>query len=321
MDSEPESTLLSDVADVVIGVPEAIKKPFYKAISDLLGGIVAIPAAKLRQIAQSIDDTTAARKLSSEAMAKVAVNNIIDNEELALIAAEMYLPPMLRKAKNRLEVAKKAAEHLPTSSEGENLEKSAAPNDDWMNNFIRYAEDASSDRMRDLFGRILAGEVSRPGAFGVTTLRTLSELEQDIAEDFTYAWSLSVGDSVDYTDEWKLGVTYSRWQRLIEAGLMASSYSVRSLPHMPNPDIDIAIWQPVEADNSWLAITFRKGANVTWEHISFTRVGKQIGKILDRPNYEENMRKMANRLPRSGLIQAQLITDSMHTELLWRNPA
>lgn len=322
MSNESESTLLSDVTDAVIGLPEAVKKPFYKAVADLLGGLVAVPAAKLNQLTQSINDTTAARKLASEAMAKVVVDKISHDPDLSSLAADIYMPTILRKAKNRVEVAKNAAIHLLSSTAGQEPEKAASPTDDWMNSFMRFAEDASSERMQDLFGRILAGEVSRPGAFGLTTMRILSELDQDIAEDFTYAWSLSVGESVDYTDEWRKGDGYARWKRLVEAGLMASSAAEQALPAfqpLKPPRNDISLWQPVIADNSWLIIEFKEQCNVVWEHIDFTRVGRQIGSILGRPNYEDNMRKMANRLRRIGTVQAKLVTDGAQVDVLWQN--
>src|SRR3546814_13011379 len=58
-----------------------------------------------------------------------------------------------------------------------------SPDDDWMNRFMRFAEDASSERLHELFARILAGEVVRPGSFGAATLRAVSELDQSIAND------------------------------------------------------------------------------------------------------------------------------------------
>lgn len=79
-----------------------------------------------------------------------------------------------------------------------------------MNSFMRFAEDASSDRLRDLFGRILAGQIFRPGAFCLTTLRTLSELDQAIATDFQIAWSRSVGEAVDHSEEWHRGEGFAR---------------------------------------------------------------------------------------------------------------
>lgn len=318
MDSESESTLLSDVADAVIGVPDAIKKPLMDALSELLGGIVAIPAAKLNQIAQSIKDTTAARTLTSETMAKLAADKIAKDPAMATIAAEIYMPTTLRKAKNRLSVAKTTTMHFSAAIKGAKQHNISAPNDDWMNFFSRYAEDASSERLQDLFGRILAGQITRPGAFSLSTLRVLSELDQDIAEDFSYAWSKSVGDAVDYSQEWKLGSTYSLWKRLVEAGLMASSVSEQYAPPFIKELKTLAQWVPVNKDGVGLMVHFNKNLSNGWEHISFTRVGKEIGSIIDKPNYESNLKQMGAKLRHHGIRQVDYFHDGGGNEPLWK---
>lgn len=57
--------------------------------------------------------------------------------------------------------------------------------DDWLNVFERYAEDASSERMQKLWGRVLAGEIRTPGKYGMRTLRFLSEFSQADALSFS----------------------------------------------------------------------------------------------------------------------------------------
>jgi hypothetical protein len=68
-------------------------------------------------------------------------------------------------------------EELPTQS----TEPAPELDDDWLNVFERYAGDASTDRMQRLWGRVLAGEVRRPGRFSIRTLRFLSEFSQQDA--------------------------------------------------------------------------------------------------------------------------------------------
>lgn len=143
-------------------------------------------------------------------------------------AAEIYLPTAVRKVRNRLKVAQSAAEHI--ADVGADSAKPEAPDDDWMNRFMRSAEDASSERLQDLFGRILAGEVVRPGSFCASTLRAVAELDQSIAKDFSSAWAVSIGDCVDYGPEFQRGDGFSRWKRLSEAGLMAPSQVKQFLP-------------------------------------------------------------------------------------------
>src|SRR5208283_1459027 len=53
-----------------------------------------------------------------------------------------------------------------------------------LNIFERYAEDASSETMRALWARVLAGEIRRPGQFSLRTLRFMSELDATTAKLF-----------------------------------------------------------------------------------------------------------------------------------------
>lgn len=325
--SEPENNVCSLITNAVSGVPAPVRASFVKAFSDLMGGAIAIPAAKLKQYAQAIEDTTAARSMIANALAKTTIEEACNDPELLKAAEEIYLPNTLRKVKNRLNVAQSAAENLATAASGTNEASAAAPDDDWMNRFIRFAEDASSERLQKMFGRILAGEVVKPGAFGMASLRVLSELDQTIADDFTQAWAKSVGDAVDYSPYWQRGEGFSRWQRLIEAGLMAPASTSQFLPPFESsrcppelvPYKDLALWGPINVDGFSLLVFFEERSSSKWNHIDFTRVGKELGSILPKPDYEDNIRQAANNLPRSGLKKIDFLRKGKPTEVIWQS--
>ena len=276
-----EATGLAIVNEVLGSVPSQVRTSFFKAISDLLGGLTAIPAAKFRQIAQGIEDTTAARSAIAAVVTKgIAADNLSD-PLLRQAAAEIYTPDLLRKARNRILVAQKAAEHI-ADSDGENP-NALPPNDDWMNYYARLAEDASSDNLQDLFGRILAGEVLRPSSFSASTMRTVLELDQAIAVDFSLVWSKSVGEAVDFSPDFQRGEWFARWQRLAEAGLMAPNNAAQFLPPF-NPLVNgNGLWTPFAAESAFIAVHFPEHCGAQWRYIGFTRVGREIGIILEKP--------------------------------------
>lgn len=303
----------------VLSLPEQVKTSFYKAVGNLLGGLASIPAAKLNQIVQGIHDTTAARSMTTVIMARAVAEKASKDPALIEAAAEVYLPTELRKANNRLSVAHSAARHLEEAATiNTNGDGAAVPDDDWMNSFMRFAEDASSERMQDHFGRVLAGQVLRPGAFGLATLRAMSELDQTIANDFNYAWAKSVGNAVDYSPEWQRGDTFSMWERLRDAGFMATTNSSQYLPPF-NPIFNgNSLWAPMQADGIFVNVAFQQESTTHWAHINFTRVGREIGSILPRPDFEANMRKAANRLSRNGLTRIELNIPGKIAELIWQ---
>lgn len=55
---------------------------------------------------------------------------------------------------------------------------------DWRTRFFKKARDISHVEMQKVWGKILAGEVSKPGSFSVRTLELLSNLNQQEAELF-----------------------------------------------------------------------------------------------------------------------------------------
>lgn len=101
-----------------------------------------------------------------------------------------------RKQVNREAVASAMVEDLQDhATSAENLATGSVPtselDDNWLNVFQRYAEDASSERLQGLWGKVLAGEVRQPGRFSSRTLRFLSEFSQSDALLFeTFAKSV-----------------------------------------------------------------------------------------------------------------------------------
>ena len=71
----------------------------------------------------------------------------------------------------------------------------AAIDDDWLNVFERYAEDATTERMQQLWGRVLAGEIRSPGKFAMRTLRFLSEFSQVDALSFSVFCDSAFGEA------------------------------------------------------------------------------------------------------------------------------
>jgi uncharacterized repeat protein (TIGR03899 family) len=66
---------------------------------------------------------------------------------------------------------------------------------DWFNSFIMLAEDVSNKTMQDLWAKILAGELSRPGAYSLKALKVFKEMSISDAKLLAKACSLAVKDS------------------------------------------------------------------------------------------------------------------------------
>lgn len=313
----PENDLVtaSSISDMVTGLPAPLKTSFLKAMSDLLGGLVSIPAAKLRQYAQGIEDTTQGRSEAAGVLAKAAAGAAAVDPIMAQAAAEVYLPTIVRKTRNRIAVAQSASEHIQEKCE--QSDQALPPDDDWMNTFMRFAEDASSPRLQDLFGRILSGEISRPGAFALSTLRAVSELNQEIATDFSEVWEKSVGNAVHYSSELNRGVGFTRWKRLAEAGLMAPEQIAQYLPPFESRVNGNGLWTPAYAEGVSLLVHFPAHCSANWRHIMFTRAGQEIGTLLPKPDYARNLREVGESLATQGVARVELLVPGQPVEVIF----
>lgn len=318
MDEETRSSEMDLLGSAFTGLPGPLQKTFFKAISSLLADAFAVPSAKLKQITQSIESVTSNRAAAAKHIGDAAIAQMAGDETILQAGKQIYLPSHLKKIRNSIDVAKAAATHLEFESKQADTAKVEVPDEDWLNSFMKFAENASSERAKNMFGRILSGQIVRPFSFGLATLRAVSELDQSIANDFLIAWSKSVGESVDYGNEWQQGNEFVRWRRLVEAGLMAPLETFQSLPDfIPFRSESEALWSPFNANNNFPLIYFKKHANIKWSHIDFTRVGKEIGSLLPTPNYEANMLNALLRLDKNGLSKITLTNSAGEVRLVW----
>ncbi|MBP8805807.1 MAG: DUF2806 domain-containing protein [Kofleriaceae bacterium] len=108
---------------------------------------------------------------------------------------ELYFAKELKKSKNLLDVCSRAEEvmlsrgvsgppRLSAGSSGGAPDGNVQFDERWGARFVRDAEDAADDTMRDLLARILAGELDAPGSFSLRTLSVVRDLDQRTARAF-----------------------------------------------------------------------------------------------------------------------------------------
>ena len=85
-----------------------------------------------------------------------------------------------RKFENRTASMKAALEEIGAGPAA--ADAASEIEDDWLNLFARLSEDKSSEELQQLFGKILSGEIRRPGSFSLRTLQVMSTLTKGDAE-------------------------------------------------------------------------------------------------------------------------------------------
>lgn len=172
------------ITSAVAGLPAALSKSALGALNRLVAGTADIPATYLAGLKEGLEDRNYERRRLRRALADAAATQASADEQLVERTIERLINEQTRKQHNREAIANGTAILLTTASSKEEAAPAESIDEDWLNSFEKFAEDASSDRMRDLWSRVLAGEIIKPGSFGRKTLRFLHELDKPTAEAF-----------------------------------------------------------------------------------------------------------------------------------------
>ena len=153
---------------------------------------------------------------------------------------------------------------------------------DWLNHFASYAERASSEGVRHLWARVLAGEIRRTGSFSLSSLRLLSELDQRMATTFQGVVQHRYNNEfiVKPKIEEMQGARLDSLAFLEEVGLLQPIDAIGGVVRKINPGSNgVAVMR--ERD---LLLVMELEATVQLPIIPLTRSGREIAGILPLAN-------------------------------------
>ena len=273
------------------GISGRVKLRAAAALDRLVGSLFDIPTAKLEAVSRRIrarsDQET--KLIASETA--VAKNAIEDDEELGRIVGQNHLLSQIKYVTNKRTIAKLSIEHLSEEDfPGEGESEDTSVNEDWLNYFEQYAEKASSERMQDLWARVLAGEIRKPKSFSLATLRFLAELDKEMASLFEKVANhrLEEGFILKPSKDELKGQNLLNLTFLEEVGLLQNVGTGLNVNKPSNDEI----------------VYFREGGfvlragskeNIALGVIRITRIGREIAKILpstDKISVLENIEKL-----------------------------
>lgn len=307
---------LTNVVSVLEALPEPVKTSFFAAVGRMIGGVASFPAAWFRRPVQSFEDVTDGRSIVAKGLSQAVLEKAKSDPVIMQAAAEIYLPTVVRKVANRAAVASAAAEELVSNVGG--APEPSAPDDDWINTFIRYSEDASSERLQRLFGKVLAGEIINPGAFSPATLRVLSELDRKTASYFEWLWAKNIETEAVKQPEFDRGEDWEKIRHLREVGLISPQDAANFQPAW-NPIVDGTGPWGFGSGNDHLLVSMAKSASTRIVVLNFSLVGLELGKLLPEPDFNKNLRDLANIFPKGGVARIELFHNGT-SERLWTAP-
>jgi hypothetical protein len=282
------------ITNVLAGVVDALVPRALKALNRLIGSGVDIPVALLERHAENIRIKTSSYRAVETAIAEKAGALASSNPEIVERAMNNLLRKEYRCSENRESIVRGAVKLL--KNQNEDINESTAENiqvdDDWLNVFERFAEDASTDRMQKLWSRVLAGEIRRPGAFSLRTLRFLSEFSQSDALIFADFCQNVVNDIAPkiliITDETK---DIRHLMQLEAAGLITGASGVGSLQQTLHFDTN---GHALLGEGN-LALIFRGAPSTSFQFnaIVLTPLGKELMSLLSDRDVRAAMRNVA----------------------------
>jgi hypothetical protein len=326
--SSPLSTFLEK-----LNLPEVVAGPAGKAISRLIAGVLEIPATYLDSFTQGIRDKTEAKQLVSREVATAAAKLAASDSSIIARAAHNLLAKEYRHQKNKEDIAKRTINILEKEQSEADATRSVSAgahkqqadvDEDWLNVFEKYAEDASTERMQHLWARVLAGEIRKPKTFSLKTLRFVAELDQEIAHLCEKHFPLICGAAIP-TLVHLTGSDLAELVQLQDVGLLAGVGGLFN----QTVDLSAAGQAIIPNQGRLLMISGNPNQKLQFPVAMVTKIGREIASIIHVPFSIESSREIANRLPKSGLKSIALLTPTPSPgsaklemqEMLWTEPS
>jgi uncharacterized repeat protein (TIGR03899 family) len=125
------------------------------------------------------------RKATAEADSKIiAARADIKIADIFERAKQRLFTQEVRRQRNIEAIVDEAVDALPPSVSNDPLDP------DWLSRFFQECQDVSDDDLRQLWARLLAGEIEEPGSCSRKTLNVLQQMSKRDAERFKLVCSL-----------------------------------------------------------------------------------------------------------------------------------
>lgn len=187
------------------------------------------------------------------------------------------------------------------------------PDEDWISRFFNFAQDVSSEQMQDLWGRILAGEIKKPGTYSLRTLDFIRNITKSDASLLEHIGKLAT----TWGGATFLSVHDKQWIQQNREIYPGHHFEISELGAMYPTDLtlrifrDESIQQEIFTSGSLMLLV--KRGNVTSEIKlpvwKFTSVGRELIELIPSANDEEYLESLGQFLigRKAVVILAQIL--------------
>ena len=334
------------VTAAVTGLPPQVQRSFWKAFGRVLNATVEWPARVLEgkaRVAGARSSVEVARyevkaaAIRSEQKNKDFINKEsvkvaarqFEREDLANRALEYHASHIIREQVRREEILQIAVEDIadnpPVIDSLEEIE------DDVLESILREGCQRSSAEFKILFGRILAGEIKRPGSFSIGTIQSLGRLDQITASLFSTFCNISFAltlqgkmvllprihtcslGSAGENSLARFGLSYADLARLAEEGLVRSELGET----VPFPEIfyNINVVFEIGGERFWTARdltvpdTEKATGALSFEGPAMTKAGIELRQIVTMTASEDYLKVLAGWFKSKKIVLYKAVSE------------
>ncbi len=340
MTEDDNITPLDVVTDLMLdsAIPAPIRKGAFKAFGQLCTALIDVPLGGLRRRdAEKWAETEARVKIIGENAAQIAQEMKVP-PEYARRAENKFAEKIIREQINLDKTSAIAANELKKEKFDSSAEQSAEGgeektiSDDFLNSFEEEVRQKSSEDMQLLFGRILAGEIRKPGTYSTRTVKILGQLDQNAATLFKKLCSVCVALVFDNRAEGyvhdarvsslggnagsnalsKYGLAFGQLNILHEYGLIIPDYNswLDYKLCIVNGDLPVPIpFRHQELHWILLPLPERdKNQECKVSGVALSRVGRELFPIVDQDPVEDYTEELKKFFAQQNLHMVEIPT-------------
>ncbi|MBI2713249.1 MAG: DUF2806 domain-containing protein [Rhizobiales bacterium] len=182
--------------------------------------------------------------------------------------------------------------------------------EDWTSRFFEECQDISDVEMQQIWARILAGEVARPGSFAPHTLSVVRDLTKNDANLFTkvcgYVWRITdtetmpVIHSIEMPEFVNTDIDFGSLTHLTTIGLIEYDHIAGYEIKKPATEIAVSYFGAVHQ----LKSDGGQERRLSLGHVIFTAVGNELLGISGAQKNDEYCRATLNTWSKAGWKEA-----------------
>ena len=170
------------------------------------------------------------------------------------------------------------------------------PDEDWITRFFKSAQDVSSEQMQDLWGRILAGEIKKPGTYSLKTLEFIRNITKSDASLLEHIGTLAI----QFSGSIFIAVHDKKWLKEKRQIYPSHHFEMGELGAMYPTDLVFKIFQedsiPEEIFVSGDLMLLVKRGEITSEIQlpiwKFTSIGRELLELMHSGQDEEYLESL-----------------------------